>query len=163
MKLSTITITLICILGLSGCVTIPTAQSVTQVTKTMTVAEFIGEPKLNTTMGEFTIFSSRFVEEVNGDKPGPGEKILLIELAGIDGGAFDQSSFSLEEFQSMIQDTSAGKILVLSDDGTETTSTMAGWVGPEYKQFVIGFRLPDSLTSYQLIWPGNDPISINPK
>jgi hypothetical protein len=62
----------------------------------------------------------------------------------------------------MIPDSNQGTIHILGDDGSETISTMAGWVGPEYKEFAIGFRIPSSLATYQLVWPGNDPVEIIP-
>jgi hypothetical protein len=60
----------------------------------------------------------------------------------------------------MIHDSTQGTIHILGNDGSETISTMAGWVGPEYTEFAIGFRVPSSDTIYQLVWPGNDPIEI---
>ena len=103
------------------------------------------------------------MDEVNGDKPSPGEKILFIVLAGPGGEALDTDIFFLEEFQKIIPDSNQGTIHILGDDGSETISTMAGWVGPEYKEFAIGFRVPDTLTTYQFVWPGNDPVEIIPQ
>ena len=102
---------------------------------------------INTPMGEFNIASSRFVEEVNGDKPGPGEKMLLITLTKPGGERFDPSDFSLEEFQTMVHDTTQGMIYILGDDESQTISTMAGWVGPEYQEFAMGFQT-SSLRNY---------------
>jgi len=113
-------------------------------------------------MGEFLIAASRFVDEVNGVKPAPDQKLLLIMLTGPGGKKLEPGNFSLEDFQAMVQDSTQGTIHILGDDGSKTISTMAGWSGPENSDFGMGFRLQDSVTSYQLIWPGNDPINIFP-
>jgi hypothetical protein len=50
-------------------------------------------------------------------------------------------------------------VYILGDDGSETISPMADWVDNE---FVMGFRLPETVKTYQLIWPDNPPIVIIP-
>ncbi len=126
------------------------------------VTEIGRQPTIHTTMGDFVIPSARFVDEVNGEKPGPGEKLLLVALTTPEMDNLDPSHLSLEEFQNMVQNTDQGTIHILGEDGSQTISSMAGWVGPEYKEFVIGFRVPDTVATFQLVWPGNDPLAIIP-
>ncbi len=117
-------------------------------------------PLLKTSLGDFEIASARFVDEVNGVTPGEGEKILLIGLSRPGGERLDPVTFPLEDFNKMSHDTSQGEIHILGDDGSETISTMGGWVE---KEFVMGFRVPADLKTYMLIWPGNNPITILPE
>lgn len=154
---------LLVIWGLSACTANPpgleeTAENVQPTSQSVSAEKQI----LNTTMGEFEVSYARFVEEANGVKPGPEEKLLLIGLTRPGMQSLDPINFSLEEFQTMVHDSSQGMIHVLSEDGSQTISTMAGWVGPEYKEFALGFLLPSSVISYQLVWPGNDPVMIIP-
>jgi hypothetical protein len=69
----------------------------------------------------------------------------------------DPATFSLEDFANMIHDTSKGKIHILGDDGSETISTMSGWVDEE---FVMGFKVPATAKTYTLFWQDNSPIDI---
>ena len=160
MKYSILILALLMTLGFTACAIKPTPSPVSPTTIQSTSVSSTGNRVINTKLGQFSISSARFVEEVNGDKPGPGEKILLVILAGPGGEALKTDTFSLEEFQKMIHDSTQGTIHILGNDGSETISTMAGWVGPEYTEFAIGFRVPSSDTIYQLVWPGNDPIEI---
>ncbi len=162
MKYNILILALLLTFGITACAKNPVPSLVSPTAIQSTNIPSTGNQVINTKMGQFTISSARIVDEVNGDKPGPGEKILLIVLAGPGGEALKPDTFSLEEFQKIIPDSNQGTIHILGEDGSETISTMAGWVGPEYKEFAIGFRVPDSLTTYQLIWPGNDPIDIIP-
>ena len=163
MKYITLILALLMTLGLTACAIKPAPSLVSPTTIQSTNVPSTGNQVINTKLGQFSITSARFVEEVNGDKPGPGEKILLIVLAGPGGEALDTAAFSLEDFQTMIHDNTNGTIHILGDDGSETISTMAGWVGPEYTEFAIGFRVPSTLNTYQLVWPGNDPVDIVPE
>ncbi len=160
MKYSILILALLMTLGFNACAIKPAPSLVSPITIQSTSISSTGNRVINTKLGKFSISSARIVEEVNGDKPGPGEKILLIILAGPGGEALKTDTFSLEEFQKMIPDSTQGTIHILGGDGSETISTMAGWVGPEYTEFAIGFRVPDAITTYQLVWPGNDPIEI---
>jgi hypothetical protein len=162
MKYITLIFALLISFGFTACTKNPASVQVTPNAIQPTNTTLTGNQVINTKMGQITISSARFVDEVNGDKPNPGEKILLIILAGPSGEALKTDTFSLEDFQTMIQDTSQGTIHILGDNGSETISTMAGWLGPEYKDFGIGFRIPSNLTKYQLFWPGNDPFEIIP-
>ncbi len=153
----------VCLFGLSACTSRPASPQVTaESTQSTSVSVPVKNLSLKTAMGEFNIAFSRFVDEVNGVTPGPKDKILLIGLTRPGAEKLDHSTFSLEEFQTMIQETPES-IYILGDDGSKTISTMAGWVGPEYDEFAIGFRLQSSITSYKLYWPDNDPIDIVPE
>jgi hypothetical protein len=162
MKYSILFLVLLMMFGITACVKNPASVQVTPNTIQSTDTKATGNQVYNTKMGQLTISSARIVDEVNGDKPNPGEKILLIILAGPSGEALKTDTFSLEEFQKIIPDSNQGTIHILGDGGSETISTMAGWLGPEYKEFGIGFRIPSNVTKYQLVWPGNDPIEIIP-
>jgi len=163
MKYNTLILALLMTFGIAACAKNPAPVQVSPTTpQTANVPSTVNQV-INTKMGQLTISSARIVDEVNGDKPGPGEKILLIVLAGPGGEALDTTAFSLEEFQKIIPDSNQGTIHILGNDGSETISTMAGWVSPEYKEFAIGFRIPDSLNTFQLVWPGNDHIDIIPE
>ncbi|MBI5951982.1 MAG: hypothetical protein HY865_10015 [Chloroflexi bacterium] len=120
----------------------------------------IPQPLIKTTAGDFVIVSARFVDEVHGDKPAPGEKILLVILSQPGLERLDPSTFSLETFDGVIHDTSRGKIYILGDDGSQTISTMAGWVDEE---FAMGFRLPAAAKTYTLFWQDNQPVEIVPE
>ena len=163
MKYFTLILALLMTFGIAACAKNPAPVQITPTTIQSTDVSSTGNQVINTKMGQFAIASARIVDEVNGDKPNPGEKILLIVLAGPGGEALSTDTFSLEEFQKIIPDSNQGTIHILGNDGSETISTMAGWVGPEYREFAIGFRIPDSLITYQLVWPGNDPVDITPE
>ena len=161
MKYNTLILALLISFGFTACAKNPPSVQVTLNAIQPTNTSLTGNQVINTKMGQLTISSARIVDEVNGDKPGPGEKILLIVLAGPGGEALANDTFSLEDFQTMMHENTLESIHILGDDGSETISTMAGWVGPEYKELAIGFRVPSSVITYQLIWPGNDPVEIN--
>jgi hypothetical protein len=163
MKYFTFLFAILLTFGFTACVKNPAPSQVPPTAIQSIIVLSSENQVINTKMGQLSISSARIENEVNGDKPGPGEKILMVILSGLDGNALDPTAFSLEDFQTMIHDNTQGTIHILGNDGSETISTMAGWVGPEYKEFGIGFRIPSSLTSYQLIWPGNDPIEITPE
>jgi hypothetical protein len=162
MKYFTLILVILMTFGITACAKNPAQVQVSPTTSQATNIPSTRNQVINTKMGQLTISSARIVDEVNGDKPGPGEKILLLILSGPDGKALDTAAFSLEDFQTMIHDTTQGTIHFLGDDGSETISTMAGWLAPDYKEFGIGFRVPSTLTTYQLVWPGNDPNEIIP-
>lgn len=120
----------------------------------------IAQPLVKTSMGDFVIVSARFVDEVNGEKPNAGEKILLLILSQPGLARLDPGTFSLEAFGNMTHDTSKGEIYILGDDGSKTISTMGGWVDDE---FAMGFRLPAAVKTYTLFWQDNPPIDIIPE
>jgi hypothetical protein len=115
------------------------------------------QPVLKTSMGDFVIVSARFVDEVHGTKPNPGEKILLVILSQPGLERLDPATFFLEDFDKVIHDTSKEPIYILGSDGSETISTMGGWVDEE---FAMGFILPATAKTYTLFWPDNAPIDI---
>jgi hypothetical protein len=120
------------------------------------------KPVLKTSIGDFMIDSSRWVEEVNGVKPGLNEKILLVLLAGPGQTRLDPNNFSLEAFDKALRDFSSGEVHISGDDGSYTICPMAGWVGANYEEFAMGFRLPTTAKTFQLVWPGNEPIPLYP-
>jgi hypothetical protein len=115
---------------------------------------------VKTSMGDFVIVSSRFADEVHGEKPAPGEKILLVILSQPGLERLDPGTFSLETFGNMTHDISKGEIYILGDDGSKTISTMGGWVDEE---FAMGFRVPTVVKTYTLFWQDNPPIDIVPE
>ena len=115
-----------------------------------------GKPLLKTEQGDFVIAAARLVDEANGVKPQTGEKLLLVILTQPDLANLDPSQFSLQAFHDMTHETDM-KIYILGDDGSQTTSTMGGWVGDE---FAMGFRVPVDVSAYTLHWTGNSPIPL---
>jgi hypothetical protein len=118
------------------------------------------QPVIKTSLGDFVIVSARFVDEVHGTKPNPGEKILLVILSQPGLERLDMATFSLEAFDKLVHDTSREPIYILGGDGSETISTMAGWVDEE---FAMGFMVPAAAETYTLVWPDNSPIEIIPE
>jgi hypothetical protein len=116
-----------------------------------------GTPLLKTEQGDFVIASARLVDEANGVTPAPGEKLLLLILAQPDLANLDPNSFSLEAFSNMTH-APGTEIYVLGNDGSQTISTMGGWVGDE---FAMGFRVPADINQYTLHWTGNSPIALH--
>lgn len=114
------------------------------------------QPLLKTEQGDFAIASARLVDEANGVKPQAGEKFLLVILAQPDLTSLDPGKFSLEAFSDMTHDPNT-EIYILGNDGSQTISTMGGWVGDE---FAMGFRVPADINTYTLYWTGNSPISL---
>ncbi len=136
------------------------SEAAVTATETPTPENGATQPVLKTALGDFQIVSARFVDEANGVKPGPGEKILLLILSRPGQERLEPGTFPLEDFDKMIHDTSKGEIYILGSDGSKTISTMGGWVNEE---FAMGFRLPAEAKSLELFWPGNDPIDILPE
>ena len=118
------------------------------------------KPVITTALGDFVVVSARFVDEVNGDKPSAGEKILLVILSQPGQKRLDSDKFSLEAFQKMIHAPTTGEIYILTGDGFRAISTMGGWVNDE---FAMGFRLPIAAKTYSLHWQGNPAIEIVPE
>jgi hypothetical protein len=112
---------------------------------------------IKTSLGSLVVVSTHFVDEVHGTRPGPGEKIMLVILSQPGVARLDPQTFPLDAFDRMAHDTSKASIYVRGDDGSETISTMAGWVDDG---FAMGFIVPDTAKSYQLIWPDNYPIDL---
>jgi hypothetical protein len=136
------------------------AAKATPVLTTASVAK--AKSVLTTAAGAFEISSARWVSEVHGVKPGPGEKLLLVYLTGPGGAPLEPGKFPLEAFDKAIHDLSKGEVHLSGSGGAYAISTMAGWVGEKNDQFAMGFRLPAASETYQLFWPGNEPIAITP-
>jgi hypothetical protein len=115
------------------------------------------QPLLKTEMGDFAIASARLVDEVNGVTPQAGEKLLLVILTQPDVANLDPGNFSLEAFSNMTH-APGTEIYILGEDGSQTISTMGGWVGDE---FAMGFRVPVDINTYTLHWTGNSPITLH--
>ena len=115
------------------------------------------QPLLRTAQGDFVIAAARLVDEANGAKPQTGEKLLLVILTQPDLANLDPSKFSLQAFHDMTHDTDM-EIYILGNDGSQTISTMGGWVGDE---FAMGFRVPVDINTYTLHWTGNSPIPLH--
>jgi hypothetical protein len=115
------------------------------------------QPVLKTEQGDFVIAAARLVDEANGAKPQTGEKLLLVILTQPGLANLDPGKFSLEAFHDMTHDTDT-EIYILGNDGSETISTMGGWVGDE---FAMGFSVPVGVNTYILHWTGNSPIALH--
>lgn len=106
-------------------------------------------PILKTKAGDLVYKSARFVQEVNGVTPAKNRKLLLVILERSDQARMDLQSFQDAHMQIFIQ----------GEDGSNTLSTMGGWVGQE---FAIGFQVPDQNKTYTLAWEDNPPFVITP-
>jgi hypothetical protein len=148
-------ISLVAALSLTACGAQPAAPTMTSVPTVAPVATAAvaptaaAKPVLKTALGDLMVISARFVSEVHGETPAPGLKILLVGLERADGTSIDLQAFQTAQLGTHI----------LGDDGSETISPMAGFVENE---FVMGFRLPETVKTYTLVWPGNDPVKIVP-
>jgi hypothetical protein len=119
------------------------------------------KPVIKTSIGDLEIETVRSVDEVNGVKPGPNERLILITLGKPGQAKLDVSTFSLEAFDKALRDRSSGEVHLSGDDGSYSICSMAGWVGEKYDTFAMGFRVPATAKTYQLFWPGNDPLDLH--
>jgi hypothetical protein len=117
----------------------------------------VAQPLLKTEQGDFVIASARLVDEANGVKPQAGEKLLLVILTQPDLTNLDPDNSSLEAFSNTTH-APGTEIYILGEDGSQTISTMGGWVGEE---FAMGFRVPVDVNTYTLHWTGNLPIPLH--
>jgi hypothetical protein len=99
---------------------------------------------LKTAVGDMVYTTARFVNEANSTRPEPGKKLLLVFLERA-----DKSSIDLQKWVDARQ-----QIFIRGDDGSETLSTMGGFVD---NQFAIGFQVPETVKTYQLVW-GDNPV-----
>jgi hypothetical protein len=135
-----------------------------EIVETITLTPTINpKPVFKTSLGELLINTVRWVDEVNGVSPGPDERLMLIVLGKPGLTQFDKSKFSLETFDKALRDQSSGEVHISADDGSYAVCSMAGWVGPKYEEFAMGFRLPATAKTFQLYWPGNAPIDLYPE
>jgi hypothetical protein len=92
--------------------------------------------------------------------PGPNEKLILITLGKPDQARLDRINFTLDAFDKALRDQSKGEVHISGDDGSYSVCSMAGWVGEKFDVFAMGFRVPATAKTYQLFWPGNEPIDL---
>jgi hypothetical protein len=121
------------------------------------------KPVFKTSMGDLAIESVRWVEEVNGVLPGPGEKLLLITIGKPSQGKLDPNNFSLQDFDRVLRDQTSGEVHLAGNKDVYVVCSMAGWVGDHEKIFAMGFRVPENAEKLQLFWPGNAPIDLHPE
>lgn len=167
MKLMPVFLVTLLALSLVGCSgqAGPTATSPAAIEKIETPTLTPGnsaKPLLKTAAGDFVIDSARFVNEINGVTAGPGEKILLVLLRDAEGNPLDPGTFSLEAFDKAMRNLSAGEVHLSGAGGAYAICSMAGWIGEKYDQFAMGFRIAGTVENIQFVWPGNEPIAINP-
>ncbi|MEW6402368.1 MAG: hypothetical protein AB1649_11245, partial [Chloroflexota bacterium] len=112
---------------------------------------------LKTEMGDFFIVSARLVDEVHGAEAQAGQKILLMILSQPGVEKLDPNEFSLETFSNMTH-ASDVEIYVQANDGSQSISTMSGWVEDE---FAMGFIVPADAGPYILHWTGNSSITLS--
>jgi hypothetical protein len=102
-----------------------------------------------TEVGDLVIGPARFVDEVNGVTPMEGHQLMLVTLSRPDGSVIDVQQF----FDAHVQ------VFIRGEGAPDALSTMAGLVGEE---FAIGFQVPETFHTYQLIWGENPPLEIVP-
>jgi hypothetical protein len=90
------------------------------------------------------------------------KKILLVFLEGPDHNILTPEAFSLEEFQKMLHNENSEDVYIQADDSNIYYNSMAGWVSSISDSFCMGFIVNKKSISYQLFWPGNDPILLQP-
>jgi hypothetical protein len=137
----------------------PTVTQVSMATQTLPPAAN-SKPVIKTTIGDLVIEGVHTVDQVNGVSAGPDEKLILVSLGKIGVVKLDKSNFSLDSFDKALRNLPGGEVHISGDDGSYSVCSMAGWVGPDYKIFAMGFRVPDSARTYQFVWPGNNPIDL---
>jgi len=157
MKILLVTLSLFVSLSFAACGKVP------QVTIEMPTSASALQLKqvFKTTIGDLEIESVRSVDEVNGVSPGPNEKLILITLGKPGQAKLSKSDFTLEAFDKALRDQSIGEVHISGDDGSYSVCSMAGWVGEKYDSFAMGFRIPATAKTYQLFWPGNEPIDLH--
>jgi hypothetical protein len=121
------------------------------------------KPIIATTLGNLVIESVRWVDEVNGVKPGPDEKLLLMSISKRGQPKLDPSNFSLDDFDKALRDQTKGEVHIAGDDGSYIICSMAGWVGKQYEDFAMGFWVPKTTRTLQLFWPENEPVVLHPE
>lgn len=150
---------LIILLVLSACGPASTALPV-QTSTSAAAPPVLAAPRFTTSIGDFEIAAVRLMDEVNGTTAQPGAKILILILTQPGGERLDPATFSLEAFDQAIHDLSTGETHISGDDGSDTISSMAGWLEDGQGDFAIGFQVPESATQFTFIWPGNEAIKL---
>jgi hypothetical protein len=120
----------------------------------------IPKPVFTTSIGDLVIEKVQSVETVNGVSAGPDEKLILISVGKIGAVKLDPGNFPLDAFDKAMRNQPGGEVHISGDDGSYAVCSMAGWIAPDYKIFVMGFRIPDTAKKVQFFWPGNDPINL---
>ncbi|MBL8056538.1 MAG: hypothetical protein JNK29_07550, partial [Anaerolineales bacterium] len=69
--------------------------------------------RLQTAVGEFAVVAARYVEEANGTRPQPGERLLLVILAQPNLEPLTPNDLSLEAFEQAVHDPGAGGVYLL--------------------------------------------------
>jgi hypothetical protein len=104
---------------------------------------------LRTAIGDMVYTSARFVNEANSTRPEPGKKLLLVFVEQADKSSIDLQQWVDAKMQ----------IFIRGDDGSKTLSTMGGFVD---NQFAIGFQVPETAKTYQLVWGDNTVFPVVP-
>jgi hypothetical protein len=155
-------------LGLCACTaaTPAPAETAAAATEAVNLPLVVGAGQaavLNTLQGALEVVSSRFVDEVNGTKPGAGQKILLVILDRPGDERLTPDNFSLEAFDLARSESINGQqVHMLTDSGENIISTMGGWINISYDEFAMGFMVPETAQTFQLVWPGNPPVEVTP-
>lgn len=119
------------------------------------ITDITPKPIIKTSMGDLIYISSRFTNEVMDSKPEPGEKILVIVLERLDGIPIDIEMFAKAQIQ--------GSPYLLGDSSIAIREGAGqGFLVDSLDEFVISFRVPNSVKTFELIWGKNDPIEIIP-
>jgi hypothetical protein len=105
---------------------------------------------IQTTIGDLSMDSTRFVQEINGAKAEKGQTILLIAFKRMDG-----KKLTLEDFHSARSQVEAG---LLAADGTPYVCTMGGYLDGET---VMGCIIPDSLDPLKFFWGDNPKVELD--
>lgn len=167
MKKVTSLILALLLLGAAACANAPEATALvvsanaaeTAAPSAPVLVEATPVPVLATALGDIAIASARFVDEVHGDRPQAGEKLLLVVLAQPDLQSLTPDQVSLEALDQTVHAAGQDGVYILGSDGSRTISTMGGWVDTD---LVLGFRIPEAAEVYTLYWPGNAPVVIFP-
>jgi hypothetical protein len=155
MKIKQFTCFLAVLLIFTACTAQPSPVIVTETASTAEAgatspaAPAPAENIFKTPIGDLVYDSARFVEEVHGVTPEKDHKLLLVVIKRP-----DKSSIDIQKFQDAHM-----QIFIRGEDGSQTLSTMGGFVEDG---FAVGFQVPKTVKTYQLIWGDNLPLEITP-
>jgi len=125
----------------AGCGATPTEVAAERGVQSMDAAV------ISTSIGDLSVDSIRFVDEVHGVQAGEGQTILLVLLKRVDGG-----ELTTEEILSARDGVEAG---ILGSDGTPYICTMGGIL--DSGETAVGCMVPASLETWQFYW-GENPL-----
>jgi hypothetical protein len=132
-------------LAVSACAAQPApAQPSTALTAAPTVFQ--------TPIGPLEHTWTHLVQGVHGTIAPPGSMILLVGLRRPDGSPIDLQKFQDAHMQ----------IFAQSEGGEKILSTMGGMADPNYKDFAIGFLVPEGVRTYTITWGENPPLVVTP-